>query len=60
VAISWQRLRVPLLERLALADLAERKGVSEEELLRQIIREALLRELASKPQEPEQEAHHEQ
>lgn len=39
--MEWQKLRVPLLERLALLDLAERRGESEEEALKRIIRDAV-------------------
>ena len=38
---DYQKVRVPLLERLALLDLAERRGQSEEETLQSIIREAV-------------------
>jgi len=40
-SMEWQKLRVPLLERLALLDLAERRGESEEETLKRIIRDAV-------------------
>ena len=46
MSVSWQKLRVPLMERLALADMAERRGVSEEELLAALIRDAVKRDLA--------------
>ena len=39
--MEWQKLRIPLLERLALLDLAERRGESEEEALQRVIREAV-------------------
>lgn len=44
MGVTWQRLRVPLLERLALADLAQRRGQTEEETLAAVIREAVMRE----------------
>jgi hypothetical protein len=47
MSVSWQKLRVPLMERLALADMAERLGKSEEDTLKLIIREAVKRDLAS-------------
>jgi hypothetical protein len=40
------RLHVPMLERIALASIAERSGESEEQALARIIRAAVLRELA--------------
>ena len=46
--VGWQKLQVPLMERLALADMAERKGKRDEELLADIIREAVRRELVCK------------
>jgi hypothetical protein len=46
--IEWQKLRVPLMERLALADMAGRCGKSEDELLAEIIRAAVKTELAEK------------
>lgn len=46
MSVGWQRLRVTLLERLALLDWATREGISEEELLSRIIREAVWRECA--------------
>jgi len=46
MGVTWQRLRVPLLERLALADLAQRRGQTEEETLAAVIREAVMRECA--------------
>jgi len=46
MGVTWQRLRVPLLERLALADLAQRRGQTEEEALASVIREAVMRECA--------------
>ena len=44
MTVGWQKIRVPLLERLALLDLAERRGQTEEEALSRIIREAVKRE----------------
>jgi len=43
---GWQKVQIPLLERLALADLAERKGKSDEQTLAEIIRDAVRRECA--------------
>jgi len=39
--MEWQKVRVPLLERLALLDLAERRGETEEQALKRVIREAV-------------------
>ena len=44
---SWQKIRLPILERLAVADLADRLGKSEEDILIQLIRDAVKREIAS-------------
>ena len=44
---EWQKVRIPLLERLALLDLAERRGETEEEALQRIIREAVRAECGS-------------
>ncbi len=49
MTIGWQKLRVPLMERLALADMALRRGQSEEELLAGLIREAVKQELTKQP-----------
>jgi len=58
--VSWQRLRVPLLERLALADMAQRRGESEEAVLARIIRDAVRAECQAAPQlggdRPQEEA----
>jgi len=61
MSVSWQRVRVPLLERLLLAELAERRGESEEATLTEIIREAAIQE-ALRPvcQVPELGAHKKQ
>lgn len=40
-SMEWQKVRVPLLERLALLDLAERRGETEEQALKRVIREAV-------------------
>jgi hypothetical protein len=47
MSVSWQRLRLPLLERLALAELAEKRGQSEESILAQLVREAVKVELTA-------------
>lgn len=47
MTVVWQKIRLPLLERLALADLAERRGQSEEYTLAQLVREAVKAELAN-------------
>lgn len=44
---GWQKLRVPLLERLALADAAARLGVSEEAALARAIRLLVYEQLAA-------------
>ena len=44
MTVGWQKLRVPLLERLALSDMAYRRGETEEEALARCIREACIRE----------------
>ena len=41
MSVGWQRLRVPMLERLALLDLALRRGLNEEETLARCIRDAV-------------------
>jgi len=46
MTVGLQKLRVPLLERLALADMALRRGESEEECLARIIHEAVWLECA--------------
>ncbi len=43
---GWQKVEIPLMERLALADMAERQGKSDEQTLAEIIREAVRRECA--------------
>lgn len=53
MSVSWQKLRVPLMERLALMDMAERLGKSEEDTLKLIIRDAVKRNLASEKRKPE-------
>jgi len=50
--VSWQRVRVPLLERLALLELADTRGISEEEALSQVIREAVKREIVELDTQP--------
>ena len=50
----YERMRVPVLERLALLALAEQRGVSEEEALVAIIRDAVKQ--ATRSTEPESEA----
>jgi len=41
----YQRLRVPVLERLALRTLAEQWGVTEEDAFATIVRDAVMREV---------------
>lgn len=43
MSISWQKIWLPIMERLALADMAEREGKSEEELLARLVREGVMR-----------------
>jgi len=43
------KIRVPILERLALSELAFRRAKSDEETLAELIREAARRELADAP-----------
>ena len=45
MSVNLQKVRIPLLERLALLDMAERRGVSEEQALARLIRDAACREL---------------
>ncbi len=63
MGVSWQKLRVPLLERLALMELSERLNVSEEELLREAVRllvqRALLRGQGTELREPKEEVRRE-
>lgn len=54
MTVSWQRIRIPLVERLALLDLAERRGQTEEETLSQIIREAVRRECLKSSEDHEE------
>ena len=49
MSVGWQRLRVPILERLVLLEIAERMGRTEEEVLREAIRELARRELLRQP-----------
>jgi hypothetical protein len=42
--VRWQRVRLPPLERLVLSDIAERRGLSDEEALRRVIHEAAEKE----------------
>ena len=62
MSVSWQRLRVPLLERLVLMEIAERTGRTEEEVLCEAIRELarceVLREPARKEQGAREEVRH--
>lgn len=46
MAAGWQKVQIPLMERLALADMAERQGKSDEQTLAEIIRDAVRRECA--------------
>jgi hypothetical protein len=54
---QFQRLRIPLVERLALLDLSERLGLSEEALLQRLIRDAILKYASSQdaPDRPKPE-----
>ena len=52
MSVSWQKLRVPLLERLALLDLAERRGETEEEALARLIHEAVAAECVRETTKP--------
>ncbi len=54
--MTLQKVHVPMLERLALADLAQRRGESEEQTLASIIREAVRRECqqARGPEQPQE------
>ena len=52
MTVGWQKIRVPLLERVVLLDLATRWGVSEEEALRRVIADAARREVLTDPQRP--------
>ena len=45
--MTLKRVHVPVLERLALADLADRRGETEEQALARIIRDAVRRECTS-------------
>jgi hypothetical protein len=47
MTVGWQKIRLPLLERLALAELAERRGESEEIVLARLVREAVREALAT-------------
>ncbi len=47
--MSWQRVRIPLPERLALMVIAERLGKDEEEILREAIRALAMREVVREP-----------
>ena len=56
--MTLKRVHVPVLERLALADLADRRGETEEEALARIIREAVRRECTSDKVAEKQEVKH--
>lgn len=49
MTVGWQRIRLPLMERLALAELAEKRQEPEETVLAQLVREAVKRELTTEP-----------
>ena len=49
MTVGWQRIRLPLMERLALAELAEKRREPEEAVLAQLVREAVKRELTAEP-----------
>lgn len=57
MSANLHRLRVPLLFRLALLDLAERRKQTEEEVLESIIRDAIRRELLTEPDQPKEAGH---
>jgi predicted transcriptional regulator len=59
MSVEWQKLRVPLLERLVLMEIAERTGRTEEEVLREAIRELARREVLREPARKEQGAREE-
>ena len=52
MTVGWQRIRLPLMERLALAELAERRQEPEETVLARLVREAVKRELTAEPAQP--------
>ena len=54
-AKSLHSIRIPLLARLALTELAARKGVAEEELLETLIADAVRRELLESANKEEQQ-----
>ncbi len=56
MSIGWQKLRVPIMERLALADMAARRDRSEEEMLVELIREGVKADLTRTPGEVAQKA----
>jgi predicted transcriptional regulator len=65
MSVGWQKLRVPLLERLVLLEIAERTNRTKEEVLREAIRELARRELLRESERGEQgvveeEVRHEQ
>ncbi len=49
MTVGWQRIRLPLMERLALAELAEKRREPEEAVLAQLVRDAVKRELSTEP-----------
>jgi len=59
MSVGWQKLRVPLLERLVLLEIAERTNRTEEEVLREAIRELARREVLRRPARKEQGAREE-
>ncbi|NPV08054.1 MAG: hypothetical protein HPY83_08840 [Anaerolineae bacterium] len=56
MSASLHQIRVPLLIRVALTELAERRQQSEDEVLESLIRDAVRRELLGEEPEPEREA----
>lgn len=52
MSVGWQKVRLPIIERVILADLAGRLSVTEEEALRIIIRDAALKWLIETPARP--------
>lgn len=43
--VTWQRVRLPPVERIVLSDLAARRGLSDEELLATLIHDEAAREI---------------
>lgn len=56
MSVGWQKVRIPLMERLALLDLAERQEASEEAVLVALIRQAVKAELVAEQAAPTAQA----